>query len=334
MSWGASFRGLNLGGVGLRFGRGRGIRRVVRARRRAGAKRIRSCLPTIDVSTSRLGAGSTIVGTSSSVITADDIQKLAGAKPAGHPQSAGRHPTPARQRRRQRCPRYGRPARVRRQRAVQRPGAGQRPALQRLRPAGLRLLLDSDQRHPAHRDHPRQQRRGALWRRRHRRRHQHHHQERREAAAVGCGSKPASARSATGKGGCRRAARRGRGRRPSTPSASARDGYRENGQLRQKGLNGDIRYTTDEGSVYFNVIADDQKLGLPGGRLVDRVRRHQPAHHRPHRRGDAQRFRQQAGAELHARLHTHAGAGHRIDRRRQPAPQAAAGRTVLRGLAL
>ncbi len=35
------------------------------------------------------------------------------------------------------------------------------------------------------------------------------------------GSRAASARSATGKGGCRRAARRGRGRRPSTPSASA-----------------------------------------------------------------------------------------------------------------
>jgi len=47
------------------------------------------------------------------------------------------------------------------------------------------------------------------------------------------------------------------------------DGYRENGYLRQKGLNGDIRYTTDEGSVYFNVLADDQKLGLPGGRTVD-----------------------------------------------------------------
>ncbi len=47
------------------------------------------------------------------------------------------------------------------------------------------------------------------------------------------------------------------------------DGYRENGQLRQKGLNGDIRYGTDEGSVYFNIIADNQKLGLPGGRLVD-----------------------------------------------------------------
>jgi iron complex outermembrane receptor protein len=47
------------------------------------------------------------------------------------------------------------------------------------------------------------------------------------------------------------------------------DGYRENGQSRQKGLNGDFRFTTDEGSVYFNVLADDQKLGLPGGRLVD-----------------------------------------------------------------
>ena len=46
-------------------------------------------------------------------------------------------------------------------------------------------------------------------------------------------------------------------------------GYRENGQVRQLGLNGDFRYTTDEGSVYFNIIADDQKLGLPGGRLVD-----------------------------------------------------------------
>ena len=47
------------------------------------------------------------------------------------------------------------------------------------------------------------------------------------------------------------------------------DGYRENGALRQKGFTGDMRYVTGEGSVYFNVIADDQKLGLPGGRLVD-----------------------------------------------------------------
>ncbi|HEU5479627.1 MAG TPA: TonB-dependent receptor plug domain-containing protein, partial [Candidatus Tumulicola sp.] len=47
------------------------------------------------------------------------------------------------------------------------------------------------------------------------------------------------------------------------------DGYRENSKLHQKGINGDIRYTTSEGSVYFNVLADDQKLGLPGGRTVD-----------------------------------------------------------------
>src|SRR4029077_19485892 len=31
------------------------------------------------------------------------------------------------------------------------------------------------------------------------------------------------------------------------------DGYRENSKLRQKGLTGDIRYVTDEGSAYFNV---------------------------------------------------------------------------------
>ncbi|HXD46842.1 MAG TPA: TonB-dependent receptor [Pseudolabrys sp.] len=49
------------------------------------------------------------------------------------------------------------------------------------------------------------------------------------------------------------------------------DGYRDNSKLHQKGINGDVRYTTSEGSVYFNVIADDQKLGLPGGRLVDQT---------------------------------------------------------------
>ncbi len=46
------------------------------------------------------------------------------------------------------------------------------------------------------------------------------------------------------------------------------DGYRENSKLHQKGLNGDIRWVTNEGSAYFNVVLDDQKLGLPGGRLV------------------------------------------------------------------
>ncbi len=47
------------------------------------------------------------------------------------------------------------------------------------------------------------------------------------------------------------------------------DGYRENGQLHQRDFNGDVRYLTGEGSGYFNMSTDDQKLGLPGGRLVD-----------------------------------------------------------------
>ncbi len=47
------------------------------------------------------------------------------------------------------------------------------------------------------------------------------------------------------------------------------DGYRVNSTLRQQGATGDLRYTADQGSVYFNVGVDDQKLGLPGGRLVD-----------------------------------------------------------------
>jgi iron complex outermembrane receptor protein len=46
------------------------------------------------------------------------------------------------------------------------------------------------------------------------------------------------------------------------------DGFRENSQLRQKGLTGDFRYTGENGSAYFNAGADNQKLGLPGGRLV------------------------------------------------------------------
>ena len=46
------------------------------------------------------------------------------------------------------------------------------------------------------------------------------------------------------------------------------DGYRQNSKLHQRGANGDFRWTTSEGSAYFNVIVDDQKLGLPGGRLV------------------------------------------------------------------
>ncbi len=46
------------------------------------------------------------------------------------------------------------------------------------------------------------------------------------------------------------------------------DGYRHNNRLRQRSFVGDIRYSGQTGSAYLTVTADDQRLGLPGGRLV------------------------------------------------------------------
>ncbi len=46
------------------------------------------------------------------------------------------------------------------------------------------------------------------------------------------------------------------------------DGYRVNNYVRQRNGVGDLRYEGGEGKVWFNVSGDDQKLGLPGARLV------------------------------------------------------------------
>jgi iron complex outermembrane receptor protein len=46
------------------------------------------------------------------------------------------------------------------------------------------------------------------------------------------------------------------------------DGYRVNNELRQRNGIGELRYNSAEGSGYFNISADDQHLGLPGARLV------------------------------------------------------------------
>jgi iron complex outermembrane recepter protein len=46
------------------------------------------------------------------------------------------------------------------------------------------------------------------------------------------------------------------------------DGYRVNNDLRQRNGVGDLRYTYDQGSAYLNISGDDQHLGLPGGRRV------------------------------------------------------------------
>ncbi len=44
--------------------------------------------------------------------------------------------------------------------------------------------------------------------------------------------------------------------------------YRANNATRQRNAVADIRYRLDSGSVYLNLSADNQYLGLPGGRLV------------------------------------------------------------------
>jgi iron complex outermembrane receptor protein len=46
------------------------------------------------------------------------------------------------------------------------------------------------------------------------------------------------------------------------------NGYRENNSLRQRNAVGDLRYNAENWSAYVNIWADDQKLGLPGARLV------------------------------------------------------------------
>jgi iron complex outermembrane receptor protein len=46
------------------------------------------------------------------------------------------------------------------------------------------------------------------------------------------------------------------------------DGYRVNDYVRQRNAVGDLRYSGNEGKVWFNISGDDQKLGLPGARLV------------------------------------------------------------------
>jgi iron complex outermembrane receptor protein len=51
-------------------------------------------------------------------------------------------------------------------------------------------------------------------------------------------------------------------------NAIGSQGYRDNNEYRQSNGVGDFRYTTNEGSWYLNLSADDQSIGLPGGRRV------------------------------------------------------------------
>jgi iron complex outermembrane recepter protein len=47
------------------------------------------------------------------------------------------------------------------------------------------------------------------------------------------------------------------------------DGYRDNNQLDQKNGIGNLNYTTPDLKAFLTVTGDDQKLGFPGGRFVD-----------------------------------------------------------------
>lgn len=46
------------------------------------------------------------------------------------------------------------------------------------------------------------------------------------------------------------------------------DGYRENNELLQRNVTGEIRHKLANGNLFLNLAVDDQHLGLPGGRLV------------------------------------------------------------------
>jgi iron complex outermembrane recepter protein len=51
-------------------------------------------------------------------------------------------------------------------------------------------------------------------------------------------------------------------------NAVTSDGYRVNNHLNQQNGVGDLRYTTEQGSVFLNLSADTQRLGFPGERIV------------------------------------------------------------------
>ena len=265
---GCKFLGLEFGGRRFAVSAAAAAFAALFAQGAAQAQTNTVVLPTIDVSTSRLGAGSTIVGTSSSVITADDIQKSPAQNlPDILSQQAGiqlQHVSAGANGARD---------------SVDLRGFGASAPSNVLVLVNGRRFNDFDlqgfdfssipvnaiQRIEITRGNS-----GAVL-----------YGDGAVGGVINIITKngvklPPSARVEAGFGSFRNREGRVSASGSQGPWSAAfdatgirSDGYRENGQLRQKGLNGDIRYTTDEGSVYFNVIADDQELGLPGGRLVD-----------------------------------------------------------------
>ena len=67
------------------------------------------------------------------------------------------------------------------------------------------------------------------------------------------------------------------------------DGYRENNALDQRNGVGNLNYTTPDLKAFLTVTGDDQKLGFPGGRIVDPSIR-ASTNWSPNRRGAATPF--------------------------------------------
>ena len=259
--------------------------------------------PADSAGASGIVTGTIITGASSTVITAQEIERSPGQSLQDIAGARARRADdqPVRQRERGKVGR--RHARLWSRRHLQHADSGQRTAAQRHRHGGRRLQRHPEEQHRADRDHPWQFGRGALWRRRGRRRHQHRHQECGRPAAVGAGT-----------GGLRLVQLPGRqslreywivgGQFAASVHANAigSDGYRQNNKLRQENAVGDFRWTDGKDTTaYFNISADNQHLGLPGGRLRDAD--DERTRDQPPRRDDAVRLRRQEGHQRHARRH-------------------------------
>ncbi len=117
---------------------------------------------------------------------------------------------------------------------------------QRSRSCGRRPLNDSAAIDRTHRNHQRQQRRGAVRRQCHRWRYQHHYENRgqRRQADCRCASRAASDRSISNKALPHSRRITGPGRLPLFGNVVKSDGYRVNNALDQRNAAGEIRYTT------------------------------------------------------------------------------------------
>ena len=104
----------------------------------------------------------------------------------------------------------------------------------------------------------------------HRRRYQYRHQDRRRRPAGRHATpKPASAPSTSAWRSVSTAANSGPWSTSFYGNAIKSDGYRVNNALDQRNGVGNLNYTTPDLTAFLTLSGDDQKLGFPGGRLVD-----------------------------------------------------------------